>query len=203
MDRFIAVTAANDLPVAVVINKCDLVADPARLGRAYERAGYEVLYTSVPAGLGLRELRELLAGRISLFTGPTGVGKSSLLNALQPGLRLRTGVVSRRSHSGRHTTVAAEMYPFAYGGFVVDTPGLRDIGVWGLDRPEVEAAFREFRPHAGRCKFDDCHHLHEPGCAVRAATERGEIAESRLDSYRRMLQEAHTAARPWQAARDR
>jgi ribosome biogenesis GTPase len=203
MDRFIAVAAASDLPIAVVINKCDLLDDPVALGRAYELAGYEVLYTSVPAGMGLGELRDLLAGRSSLFTGPTGVGKSSLLNALQPGLRLRTGVVSRRSHSGRHTTVAAEMYPFAHGGFVVDTPGLRDIGLWGLERAEVEAAFREFRPHVGHCKFDDCHHLHEPGCAVRAATERGEIVASRLDSYRRMLQEAHAAARPWHTERDR
>jgi ribosome biogenesis GTPase len=182
MDRFIAVAAANDLPVAVVINKCDLLEDPAALGRAYERAGYEVLYTSVPAGAGLGELRDLLAGRSSLFTGPTG---------------------GRRSHSGRHTTVAAEMYPFAHGGFVVDTPGLRDIGLWGLERAEVEAAFREFRAYVGYCKFDDCRHLHEPGCAVRAATERGEIVASRLDSYRRMLQEAHTAARPWYAGRDR
>lgn len=203
MDRFIAVAAANELPAVLVINKCDLVDDPTPLGKPYEHADYELVYTSVVSRRGLDVLRDHLAGRNSLFTGPTGVGKSSLLNALQPGLRLRTGSVSRRALAGRHTTVSAEMYPFAHGGFVVDTPGLRDVGLWGLDRSEVEAAFREFRPYARRCRFDDCHHLHEPGCAVITAVARGAIAESRLDSYRRMLEEAQTAARPWSASRNR
>jgi ribosome biogenesis GTPase len=203
MDRFLAVAAANALPVVVAVSKCDLIDDPSPLGRPYELAGYEVLYTSVPVRSGLTALRDRLAGRITLFSGPTGVGKSSLLNALQPGLRLRTGAVSRRSHGGRHTTVSAEMYAFAHGGFVVDTPGLRDIGLWGLERSDVEAAFPEFRCHAEHCRFDDCHHIHEPGCAVVVAAQRGDIAESRLDSYRRMLQEAHAAARPWAAGKSR
>ena len=203
IDRFIAVAAANALPVVMVINKCDLVEDAAPLSEPYRPTGYRLVYSSVPVRRGLEELRDLLAGRVSLLTGPTGVGKSSLLNALQPGLRLRTGVVSARSRAGRHTTVAAEMHPFAYGGFVVDTPGLRDVGLWGLEPQEVGAAFVEFADHATGCRFDDCRHLREPGCAVVAAVERGEIARSRLDSYRRMLEETHVSARPWLQGRSR
>jgi ribosome biogenesis GTPase len=197
IDRFIAVAAANELPVVMVVNKCDLVEDATPLGLPYAATGYGLVYTSVPERRGLDELRGLLAGRVSLLTGPTGVGKSSLLNALQPGLRLRTGAVSARTRAGRHTTVSAEMHPFAYGGFVVDTPGLRDVGLWGLEPQEVAAAFVEFAPHVADCRFDDCRHVQEPGCAVAAAVERGEVARSRLESYRRMLEETHVSARPW------
>ncbi len=140
---------------------------------------------------------------VSLFTGPTGVGKSSLLNALQPGLRLRIGSVSPRSQGGRHTTVAAEMHPFGKKGFVVDTPGLRDIGLWGLDPADVEAAFPEISRVATGCRFDDCRHMREPGCAVVAAVTDGVIAESRLTSYRRLLDEVMLAARPWSQGRPR
>lgn len=195
VDRFLAVAEANALPAALVINKCDLGDHAEPLAAYYREIGYPVLLTSATARRGLDGLKELLIGRVSLFTGPTGVGKSSLLNALQPGLRLRTGPVGRRA--GRHTTVAAEMHPLNGGGFVVDTPGLRNIGLWGLDSLEVARAFPEFARHAGACRFDNCRHLEEPGCAVIAAAERGEIAATRLDSYRRLLGEALAAARPW------
>lgn len=201
IDRFIAVAAANTHSVALVLNKCDLVDDCSVFGAPYRPTGYPLMYTSVPGRRGLEALRDLLAGRTSLLTGPTGVGKSSLLNALQPGLRLRTGAVGTRSRSGRHTTVSAEMHPFAYGGFVVDTPGLRDVGLWGLEPQEVAAAFVELTAHVGGCRFDDCRHLQEPGCAVVAAVARGEIAASRLESYRRILEETHVSARPWMQGR--
>lgn len=198
IDRFLVVAEANALPAVVVVNKIDLVEDTEPLTTPYRQAGYRVILTSVPAGRGLEELRAELEGKASFFTGSTGVGKSSLLNALQPGLRLRTGVVSRRMGAGRHITVAAEMYRFGRDGFVVDTPGLRDIGLWGIDPLEVVRTFPEFAPYASRCRFDNCRHVEEPGCAVVEACARGELAPSRLHSYRRFLEEAHRAARPWE-----
>lgn len=197
IDRFIAVAEANDLEILVVVNKCDLVDDASQLGVPYIAAHYPVILTSVPTSRGLEALRTRLDSCVSLFSGPTGVGKSSLLNALQPGLSLRTAEVSAKSGAGRHTTVAAEMHPFGTAGFVVDTPGLRDIGLWGLEPDEVEAAFPEFLELAGRCRFDNCRHLEEPGCVVLKAIQKGDLARSRHESYRQLLDEAYRAARPW------
>ena len=197
MDRFLVVAEANQLPALIVANKADLVGDASVLLEPYRRAGYRTLTTSTVNGQGVEELRDQLKGHVSLFTGPTGAGKSSLLNAVQPGLRLRTGEVSRKAGAGRHTTVSAEMHPLAGGGFLVDTPGLRDIGLWGVAPEEVAAAFPEFRAYAGKCRFDNCRHVEEPKCAVIAAADQGEIAMVRLESYRRLLGEAHDAARPW------
>lgn len=197
IDRFIAVAEANHLPTTIVINKADLDPEAAGHGAPYELAGYPVLCTSALTGDGVGALGRLLAGRVSLFTGPTGVGKSSLLNALVPGLRLRTAAVSPRSHAGRHTTVAAEMHPLGDDGFVVDTPGLRDIGLWGLSAQDAASAFPDVQRLAATCRFDDCQHREEPGCAVREAVAEGDLAATRLASFLAMLDEADAAARPW------
>lgn len=195
IDRFIAVAEANRLPAVLVINKADLGSHIEDLAAPYRKAGYRVVITSVPEQLGLEDFKSLLLDRVTVVTGSTGVGKSSLLNAIQPGLGLRTGEVGRRG--GRHTTVAAEMHRLEEGGFVVDTPGLRDIGLWGLSPEEVEMAFPELRELAGGCRFDNCRHLEEPGCAVVEAAAGGKLADSRLASYRKLLAEAQAAARPW------
>jgi ribosome biogenesis GTPase len=197
IDRFLAVAEANGLDIVVVVNKCDLLEGVSELARPYHAAGYQVILTSVPSRSGLEALRSCLESRVSLLSGPTGVGKSTLLNALQPGLRLRTAEVSAKSHAGRHTTVAAEMHRFGSDGFVVDTPGLRDIGLWGLDPDEVAAAFPEFFPLLGKCRFDNCRHLEEPGCSVLSAVAKGELAKSRHESYAQLLAEAYRASRPW------
>ena len=190
IDRFLAIAEASSLPAVLVINKCDLVSSANDLSAPYEAAGYTVLRVSAAARLGLDALRECLSHRTSLFTGPTGVGKSSLLNEVQPGLSLRTGAVSPRSHSGRHTTVAAEMYQFGADGYVVDTPGLRDVSLWGLDRADVAAAFPDISRLSVGCRFDDCQHGGEPGCAVALAIDSGNLAPGRLSSFRKLLAEA-------------
>lgn len=192
IDRFLVVAEYNEVPTVLVANKVDLVGPEAageRFG-PYERIGYDVVYTSARMQIGLGELRGRLAGRLSIVTGPSGVGKSTLLNALQPGLQLATGDVSEvLDRRGRHTTTHAELLPLAgpEAGYVADTPGIRELGLWQIPPTELAWCFREFRDHLGRCGFNDCTHLHEPRCGVRAAVERGEISEQRHDSYRRLL----------------
>lgn len=198
MDRFVVVAEANDLSTTIVVNKVDLVDDASPCVAPYRDVGYQTVETSVPGNIGIDDLASCLHGKVSLFAGPTGVGKSSLLNAVQPGLHLRTAEVSGKPRTGRHTTVAAEMHALNAGGYVVDTPGLRDVGLWGVDAPEVAKAFPELGWFVGRCRFDDCRHLSEPGCAVAQAATAGEVYATRLASYRSLLQEALDAARPWE-----
>lgn len=187
LDRFLVLAESNELGALIVVNKVDLTGlDEARSRFGlYEAAGYPVLYTSVSEGIGIDALRESLCGRTSVLTGPSGVGKSSLLNAVDPGFQLRTGDVSEAVRKGRHTTVSAELLPLRCGGYVADTPGLREVGLWGIPVEELDHYFPEFRPYLGECRFGyACTHTHEPGCAVREAVEGGEIPVERYESYR-------------------
>ena len=190
LDRFLVLCESTGLDALIVANKVDLVGlDAARsVFGIYERIGYPVLYASTKQERGTEALKERICGRISALTGPSGVGKSSLLNAVQPGLALRVASVSDAVQKGRHTTVTAQLIPLDCGGYVADTPGLRELGLWGIDREELHLLFPEFAPYLGGCRYgNSCSHTHEPGCAVQAAVEEGEIPASRYDSYRRMM----------------
>ena len=192
LDRFLVIAEGNDLHARIIINKIDLVGDsPAHERFAdYERIGYPVHFTCVKSRLGLSELHDVLAGRRSVLTGPSGVGKSSLLNALYPGSDLRVGAISESVNKGRHTTVGAVMLPLpdADGGYVVDTPGLREVGLWALAE-ELDQCFPEIRALRGDCRFANCRHLAEPDCAVRRGIETGDVSAQRYDSYTRLLEE--------------
>ena len=174
----------------IVLNKSDLVdmANYQWVIGVYCQLGYEVLVTSVTKCLGLDRLRALLSEGVTAVTGQSGVGKSSLLNAIQPGLNLKVREVSDWTFKGKHTTTTAELIDLEAGGFVVDTPGLRQFELWGIVPGELEAHFVEFRPFIPHCRFPDCSHTHENGCAVKDAVHWGQIHPGRYDSYRKLYQ---------------
>jgi ribosome biogenesis GTPase len=199
LDRFLVVVEANDLEARIVVNKMDLAPSISDFEKQdvirnqlqpYVDAGYPVHFTSVETGLGIDALREALEGQESAFVGPSGVGKSSLLNTLYPGLDLKVGRVSEAYGKGRHTTVGGYLIRLSGGASVADTAGLREVGLWLIPPDELPDCFPEFRPQLGECRFSDCAHLAEPDCAITAALEAGEIAPSRYESYVKLRAEA-------------
>jgi len=194
LDRFLVVAEMNELPAVICANKIDLVepGEAQALFGLYEQIGYPVLYTSAKTGAGIDELRDQLTGKISVLTGPSGVGKSSLLNALQPGLGLQVRSVSESTEKGLHTTRNAEMFPLEGGGYVADTPGIRGLALFDVEPEELDGYFREIAPLVSQCQFSDCTHTHEPKCAVKAAVADGRVSAERYDSYLR-LREEHEA----------
>ncbi|HEX6987700.1 MAG TPA: ribosome small subunit-dependent GTPase A [Planctomycetaceae bacterium] len=189
IDRFLVSCEKGGATPLVCVNKADLVGphDLAPFVALYRHLGYKVLPTSVVDGRGIDELRSLLRGKTTVFAGQSGVGKSSLLNAVQPSLGLKTGEVSGWTMKGRHTTRRAVLLPFQGGGYVIDTPGIRQFQLWEVEPEEVEGYFVEFVRYVPLCRFPDCTHTHEEGCAVKRAVDLGLIAESRYVSYVKIL----------------
>ena len=173
IDRLLVVAEANSIQAAVVVNKIEL--DPGHdLIERCRAAGYVVYPTSAKTGEGIEAFAKALAGRISVVSGPSGAGKSSLLNAVQPGLKLRIGEISAKVRRGKNTTVSAVMIPLTNGGYLVDTPGFSEVGLWGVVPRELPTCFPEMRPFIGECRYADCRHMTEPGCRVKEAVEAGE-----------------------------
>ena len=188
LDRFLVIAEKQVVDAVVVANKVDLVTpEHARaLFEIYTQLGYPVIYTSAQTGQGVAQLREHLKGKLSALTGPSGVGKSSLLNAIQPDLGLHVRSVSESTSKGRHTTRVRELFPLDLGGYVADTPGIRSLALWDTEPEELDAYFVEMRELVADCQFSDCTHTHEPGCAVLAAVDAGEVARERYNSYLRL-----------------
>lgn len=190
IDRYIASAKNGGIEPIVCFNKIDLI-DRAEIQEDVEhylRYGIRAICTSTVTGEGIEELRELLKGKISLFTGSSGVGKSSLVNALEGTEDVKTGTVGLTTQKGRHTTTSAQIYEIGSGGMIVDTPGMREFGLFDAE-DGVRGLFTEIEELAARCKFKDCTHRHEPGCAVKEALENGDLEEQRYDSYLKLLRE--------------
>ena len=195
IDRFLATAEAYNVPVVIVINKVDLLSDAddhdylEAVKSLYEIIGYKVIKMNALAGDGLEELQQALAGKVTLLSGNSGVGKSSIINLVLPGLNLKTGNVSESHHTGMHTTTFSEMFDLPGGGSVIDTPGVKGFGTIDFDKAEVAHYFKEIFKISANCKYNNCTHTHEPGCAVRDAVENHYISESRYQSYLSILED--------------
>lgn len=194
LDRILVTCEVYGVPATIVLNKVDMYRDIAQeqiddFRRIYEGAGYRVIETSARTGEGVEELREACRDKVCLFSGESGVGKSSLIKALDPSLSPKVGRISETHLQGKHTTTFYEMYPICSGGFIVDTPGLRGFGLVDLEKEEIALYFPEMLKEAQNCRFTPCTHTHEPGCAVKAAVDAGVISVERYNSYLGMLEE--------------
>jgi ribosome biogenesis GTPase len=186
LDRFLVIAEKQKIPAVIVANKIDLAENGKEIFGLYESIGYRVIYTSTKTGVGINELHNTLKNKISALAGPSGVGKSSLLNEIQPGLGLAVNEISKVMDKGRHTTVTRQMFPLVGGGYVADTPGWKSLALWDTEPEEMEAYFPELRELVQGCQFSDCTHTHEPRCAVLTAVKDGRVHPERFESFLRL-----------------
>ncbi len=188
LDRFLVIAEEQELPVLIVANKTDLVSrrEARQTFGHYPKIGYPLVYTSAKKGNGIGKLRRKLRGKVSVLAGPSGTGKSSLMNAVQPGLDLRVNEISQATGKGRHTTVVRQMFPLGKGGYVADTPGVKVLSLWDVEPEELDGYFPELKALVAECQYSSCTHTQEPGCAVIAAVEQGKVHPERYESYLRL-----------------
>ncbi|MGF6989300.1 ribosome biogenesis GTPase [Lachnospiraceae bacterium PF1-21] len=191
LDRFLVMMEYLEVPVVLCFNKEDIAGAEERteLGNIYKDIGYPVIFTSAESGYHVEELRQLLQGKTTVIAGPSGVGKSSLLNRLYPEAQMETGAISRKIERGKHTTRHSELFRIAQDTYICDTPGFSSLYVLATEKEELKFYFPEFAPYEGQCRFQTCDHIHEPACAVREALDKGQISKSRYDSYVNMYNE--------------
>ena len=192
LDRFLVVAEAQKFPAVIVANKVDLLnrTEVLSLFGHYADIGYPTLYTSAKTGEGIQDFRDALQGKLTVLAGPSGAGKSTLMNAIQPGLSLRVNEIQQGSRKGKHTTVERLLFKLDMGGYVADTPGLKALALWDIQPEELDGYFPEMRGLVSQCKYGNCSHLNEPGCAIRAAVEDGRIHPARYDSYKNLRQDS-------------
>ncbi|NNL30601.1 MAG: ribosome small subunit-dependent GTPase A, partial [Gemmatimonadetes bacterium] len=194
IDRLLVLVESSGMHPTLILNKADLVDDPTTFIDLYESVGYEVIVASAHSGTGVDEIHRLACDGLSAFIGPSGAGKSSILNAIDPDLDLRTAGLSKKTGTGRHTTVGSRLIRLNCGGLVADTPGFGDVGLWSVSPEEVAECFPEFTEPAGSCRFRSCTHRVEPGCGVREALRKGEIPQPRYESYLALYEEADSGS---------
>lgn len=203
IDRFLVTAEAYHIPAAIVFNKLDIyrpkdIERLNELSEIYNDAGYKTFRVSALTGENIDLLKAEITGKVNLFSGVSGVGKSALVNRLEPGLKLKTGVISGYNEKGKHTTTFPEMHPLSFGGYVIDTPGIREFGLVEFRKEEIAERFPEFRRYQHDCRFNNCTHIHEPGCAVKQAIEEGKIARSRYESYLRIYNDDYLEKELWE-----
>jgi ribosome biogenesis GTPase len=191
LDRLLIVAEAGDLEPIVLINKIDLINDKEKdrlfeETHIYSEIGYKIFYISALNKIGIDEVIDVMKGKMSAMIGHSGTGKTTLLNAIQPGLGLKTREIGAKTKRGKHTTTSVRLYELDFGGYIVDTPGIREVGLWDVWKSELDQYFREMGPYVSKCKFYDCSHISEPGCVIKEAVAQGKISRSRYESYTKL-----------------